>query len=576
MREDLLQSNKKYRQYFLNSDTKRARFGIALLSIPIMIYSFNDFTLFGFSSGFDMLITLRLAILALTIFIFLYLGKIKDYNTYYKAITSWELILVISVAVINLTRPINFVPDQTIIAVIFIFTIFLVIPNYLRYQTVLAMIIALSIVFTAFFNANPISLTACISLFVAYVIAFTISWQLEVYRKNSYKDLLNREKAEQALKVSEERFRSLVESTSDWIWQVNQQSQYTYVSPKIKEILGYSPEEILGKTPFDLMPEEEGKKISEKFRKILENEMPFFGLENVNIHKNGKRVLLESSGVPIKNEKGNIIGYRGIDRDITQRKNAEEQLAKSRIKLQEYTTNLEALVEERTKQLQNSERLAAIGQTAGMIGHDIRNPLQAIVSELYMAKEIMKEVPTTAGIKDAFESINFIERQVEYISKIVSDLQDYARPLKPEMVNLNLCTFIRDALQDVEIPENIQTKLFCENKDLAVTLDRTFMKRALTNLATNAIQAMPNGGKLIVRTVEESGKAKISVEDTGVGIPEEIKSKLFMPLFTTKAKGQGFGLAVVKRLIDIQGGSISFESVEGEGTTFTIYLPLQK
>lgn len=101
------------------------------------------------------------------------------------------------------------------------------------------------------------------------------------------------------------------------------------------------------------------------------------------------------------------------------------------------------------------------------------------------------------------------------------------------------------------------------------------MKRVLTNMITNAIQAMPKGGKLTIKVFHKDKSAFITIEDTGEGIPEEIKPNMFKPLFTTKAKGQGFGLAVCKRLVEAQNGAITFESQIGKGTSFTIELPLQ-
>lgn len=156
-----------------------------------------------------------------------------------------------------------------------------------------------------------------------------VSINAEKYWIASFNDITDRKKIEVACKESEERFRGLVESTSDWIWQVDQNAVYTYVSPKIKDILGYAPEEVLGKTPFDLMPKEESNKNAEKFENITKNKESFSGLENWNINKNGKLVLIETNGVPILNPDGDLIGYRGIDRDITERKKTEQSLIES-------------------------------------------------------------------------------------------------------------------------------------------------------------------------------------------------------------------------------------------------------
>jgi PAS domain S-box-containing protein len=137
------------------------------------------------------------------------------------------------------------------------------------------------------------------------------------------KDISDRKMAEEARKESEQRFRQLVETTSDWIWQVDENAVYTYVSPQVRDILGYEIEEVVGKTPFDLMPPEEAQRVAEIFSDTVASRQPFTNLENTNIHKNLHPVVLETSGVPVFDKAGNFRGYRGIDRDITQRKIAE-------------------------------------------------------------------------------------------------------------------------------------------------------------------------------------------------------------------------------------------------------------
>ena len=144
-----------------------------------------------------------------------------------------------------------------------------------------------------------------------------------------HEDITARKHTEQKLRESEERFRSLVETTSDWIWEVDANAVYTYSSPKIKDILGYEPEEIIGKTPFDLMPSDEVVRVRELFQAALESQKSLTWLENTNLHKDGRLIVLETSGVPIFNESGDLLGYRGIDRDITERKKAEQKVKES-------------------------------------------------------------------------------------------------------------------------------------------------------------------------------------------------------------------------------------------------------
>jgi PAS domain S-box-containing protein len=140
----------------------------------------------------------------------------------------------------------------------------------------------------------------------------------------------NREKTKEQLKKELEQFRSLVESTSDFIWEVNQNGIYTYISPQIRNLLGYEPEEVIGKTPFDFMPPAESEQISATFMAIVKARKPIERLENVNLHKDGHQLVLETSGVPIVDVDGNILGYRGIDRDITERKRSEKEIKETK------------------------------------------------------------------------------------------------------------------------------------------------------------------------------------------------------------------------------------------------------
>jgi PAS domain S-box-containing protein len=139
-------------------------------------------------------------------------------------------------------------------------------------------------------------------------------------------DVTTRRYADEALRQSEQKLRNLVEKISDWVWEIDERNRYTYVSPKVREILGYTPEEVLGKTPFDLMPLEEAKRVAEIFAPITGQMQPFVLLDNVCLHKDGHRVVLETSGTPIFDSQGVFRGYRGIDRDITERKRAEEEI----------------------------------------------------------------------------------------------------------------------------------------------------------------------------------------------------------------------------------------------------------
>jgi two-component system CheB/CheR fusion protein len=252
--------------------------------------------------------------------------------------------------------------------------------------------------------------------------------------------------------------------------------------------------------------------------------------------------------------------------DVTEMKKIESEK-------QVYMDNLELRVKDQAGKLIDAETLSAIGKTAGMVGHDIRNPLQSIVSDVYLAKTELAEVPDGKAKECIMESLEGVRQNVEYINKIVQDLQDYARPSVPISNETDLEAVCEEVLFRNGIPENIDAECKVNSSVKRIIIDKSMLQRILSNLVSNSVQAMPNGGKLTISAYEEAGNTLIEVQDSGVGIPQEVKSKMFTPLFTTKAKGQGFGLAVVKRLTEALGGTVTYETEIGKGTKFIISFP---
>ncbi len=226
------------------------------------------------------------------------------------------------------------------------------------------------------------------------------------------------------------------------------------------------------------------------------------------------------------------------------------------------------------EKLENVARLIAIGKTANMVGHDIRNPLQVIVGDLFLLDADAASLGDGETKSSMQESINSIRENVQYINKIVLDLQDYSRPLTITKEKVNVKRIIEEVSSLLSIPDNIKIVVDVEKNFSEFICDSAILKRILTNLVYNAIQAMPNGGTLTIEAFYEKNHVIIFVKDTGVGIPEDVRSKLFTPMFTTKARGQGFGLVVVKRMIEALDGTVTFESEVGKGTKFKITLPM--
>jgi signal transduction histidine kinase len=240
--------------------------------------------------------------------------------------------------------------------------------------------------------------------------------------------------------------------------------------------------------------------------------------------------------------------------------------------IRRYSGHLEHLVEERTRQLRNTERLATIGETAAMVGHDLRNPLQVIVGTIFFLKKQLKSIGSEEEWEEVEKMIGTIHKEADYMNKIVSDLHDYAKVFNVDLEDLDVKAMIEETTNRIEMPGiNLQVQI---PEDLPpIQADKIMITRVFTNIVTNAVQAMPEGGKLWIKAKVKGEMVHIDVIDTGVGIPPENMDQLFVPLFTTKPKGTGFGLSVCKRFVEGHGGHIKVRSKEGKGATFTVILP---
>jgi PAS domain S-box-containing protein len=232
----------------------------------------------------------------------------------------------------------------------------------------------------------------------------------------------------------------------------------------------------------------------------------------------------------------------------------------------EYSKRLERIVEEKTKELRDAEKLVIIGETTMMVGHDLRNPLQVLKGLSYGLKKRHADKP------EAMEIFEKIDKSIFYMDKIVSDLQAFGKKRKPDARLYPLKGLLNNALTQIEVPGDVEMVMeFPE--DFMIAVDWYLVQRLFINLLLNAVQAMPDGGRIFVNAESGDDAHVIMIGDTGIGIPEENLENLFKPLYTTKAKGTGLGLAVCKKIVDAHNGSIKVESEVGKGTIFTITLP---
>ncbi len=220
--------------------------------------------------------------------------------------------------------------------------------------------------------------------------------------------------------------------------------------------------------------------------------------------------------------------------------------------------------------LLRSQRLATIGETATMVGHDLRNPLQGISGAAY---NIRKHLGSTAD-PSVTDMLGVIDNGVQYANRIVNDLLDFSRESQIHLLPTTTQSIVRQAFTNAKVPNNIRIEDGMLN-DFEILADESKMSRVITNLIQNAVDAMPDGGILSISSTKENDHVSIRVTDTGVGIPGDHLVKLWNTLFTTKSKGMGLGLPICKRFIEAHGGTLSVETTLGKGSTFTATIPIK-
>jgi len=371
-------------------------------------------------------------------------------------------------------------------------------------------------------------------------------------------DITERVDAERALIESEQKYRELVEHASSIIIKMDLEGNITFFNEYAQKFFGFSAEEIMGKNVVGtIVPPE----LRDMILDLPKNPARYRVNENVNITKDGRKVWVSWSNQPILDSKGQSIGTIAIGHDITERKQMEERFLQA-------------------------EKLRALGEMAGGVAHDFNNFLAAILGRT----ELMKLYLTNHGSEDRRSSTKHLLSGLEVIDRAASDaaetvrrIQEFTRTkAEKDFVHIDLNRLVKEVLELVrprwkDESESRGIKFIIKEKLKAnrpVGGIPSELREVLINLVINALDAMPAGGELIIRTETNGNLNSLSVVDTGIGIPREIQGKIFDPFFTTKGpKSSGLGLSVSYRIIERHGGEISLSSGEGKGTTFSVRLP---
>jgi PAS domain S-box-containing protein len=394
--------------------------------------------------------------------------------------------------------------------------------------------------------------------------------KLEKYAEQLEEKVKERTKT---LRQNEEKLRSIFNSSPDAIAVTDLQGNIIECNQATLDFLGFSKkDELLGKNSLMFTEKRDRQKVSKTMQTVLKGN-PLINLEYNAKDKEGRIFPAEFSASSIRDNSGNPTGFVAVIKDITERKRMENEL-------RHYSERLEELVEKRTVALKESqerllkaERLAAIGQAATMVGHDLRNPLQAIENGIYFINTELSNHPNSKNVKETLQAIH---DSVDYADHIVKDLQSFASKREPLFREIDINTLVKEAISHVKKPENVKTVL--ELGELPkIEADKDMIKQIFVNLAFNGIQAMEEKrGTLKVSTKKTNGFIEVKFKDTGIGIKKENMKKLFTPFFTTKAQGMGVGLPICKRFVEIHDGNINVESKESEGSIFTVKLPIQR
>ena len=358
----------------------------------------------------------------------------------------------------------------------------------------------------------------------------------------------------------------------------DRQFRYVLVNRALVRIGGYPAEAILGKTDYDFLPKETADFYRAKDSEVFASATEVTIADEVLTNSVGEHRILSTRKVPLRGPNGDVTHLIGVISDITCVKAVEEDLRLS-------TELLERRIVERTQALTlaqddlvRKERLSVLGQLAGGVAHQVRNPLGAIKNAAYVLQRRVREAEPPPFVEplardEVTQAIEIIHDEVQRANQIITDLLDYARIRVPVRRPTSIGSLVEQALDGQMLPPTVSVvRRLPELPRVAVDGDQ--LRGALYNIIRNAIEAMNDGGTLTIDADLRDGSIIVRIADTGEGIPSDVRSRLFEPLVTTKPLGLGLGLVTARTLIEGQGGAITLVEQDGPGACFEISLPL--
>jgi PAS domain S-box-containing protein len=383
-------------------------------------------------------------------------------------------------------------------------------------------------------------------------------------------DNTERNRSEARRLRSEQRFRDIVNAAGEYVWECDADYRYTWLSEKVRDIFGYSPEEMIDRRPTDFMPAGEHDSVRRSMDASREPDGTFRGVEHRSIRRSGEEFWQLVTGVVVRDERGAVIAHRGTGRDITLRKKAEAD-----------RDRLEAQVRE-------AQKLQALGTLAGGVAHEFNNLLAVILGHTALARG-------DKGLGDATrESVLAIEEAARDARHLVAQLLAIGRQQPRSLTRLALGPVVLECLRLLEpgLPDGVTLRHEVRDAGLEVAGDPAQLRQVLLNLGLNAAQAMRGRPgqvtvSLYAASFDEQASQRherlragryacIAVADEGAGMDAATQQRIFEPFFTTKPLGQGtgLGLSVVDGIVHSHAGAVLVQSEPGRGSTFLVYLPL--
>jgi len=390
-------------------------------------------------------------------------------------------------------------------------------------------------------------------------------------------DITEQKLAQETIIQERDKAQKYLDVAEVMIIALNGNGEITLVNQKGANILGYQIEDLTGKNWFNIcLPAADRVQAKKVFDDFIGGGVGLGNqFEQTILTESGEERIVDWHSTPLwewdDDDEKHRIGSLSSGEDITERRRVEQELEK-------YSNQLEEMVAERTKALEEAqeelvtkENLAMLGQLAGGMGHQLRNPLGVISNAVYLLKTILPR-----GNEKAEEYIDVISSEVLKSSKIISDLLTFAQVQATDVKQIAPIDLVHQVLKSNPSPGNVRVRIRISGSMPDISIDVQQIEQVLGNLITNAYQSIAEDGKVIISAHQKSGFIYFLVKDTGIGIRTEDLSQIFTPLFTTKARGIGLGLAISKRLAEANGGTIEVKSKKGQGSTFTLILPIDK